>query len=106
MPEFTEKDCSIEHEGRKFESGGAFNTGNRMIAYLGKEDGKLVITDWHGAILTREVKLLSVKNMGYRGVVSDKLLYLRFRYDGKIYSGTSSGEGMDVKAKVTKLKKL
>jgi len=77
-----------------------------MFVYLGKQkDGKLQITDWHGKVLSTDVRLLSVKNMRY-SMISDKLLYLRFRYNGKIWSGVSPGAGMYVKARLTKLKTL
>lgn len=42
---YVETDCTIEHEGRKFESGGAIVADKFITAYLGK-DAKL--TDWHG----------------------------------------------------------
>lgn len=42
---YVETDCTITHEGRKFESGGAVVTPDVIVAYPAK-DGTL--TDWHG----------------------------------------------------------
>jgi hypothetical protein len=45
---YVEQDCTFEHEGRKFESGGAIVTEEWIIGYPGK-DGRL--NDWHGAAI-------------------------------------------------------
>lgn len=42
---YVETDCVIEHEGRKFESGGAVVTDSSAIVYT-KSGG--ILTDWHG----------------------------------------------------------
>lgn len=56
--EYIDKDCVIEHAGRKFEAGGAYVTPDYITAYLGKAQwsdswGLLRIPhgdlqDWHG----------------------------------------------------------
>ena len=43
--DFTEKDCCVEHEGKRFCSGGAFVNEGFIIAYP-KKDG--VLGDWRG----------------------------------------------------------
>jgi hypothetical protein len=42
---YIERECVVEHDGRRFESGGAFVSPAFVIAYLGKNG---VLSDWHG----------------------------------------------------------
>lgn len=52
--EFVEQDCSVEFQGKKFESGGAFllpesKTGKTSgILYASPKTGE--VTDWHGTL--------------------------------------------------------
>lgn len=64
------------------------------------------IVDAHGRVIISEVKIISVKKLPLSAWVSDKLLYIRFRYRGKIWSGSTPGNSMYVKARPTKLKGL
>ena len=45
MP-YIEQNCTIEHQGRTFESGGAVVTDQYLIAYPAAGS---ILTDWHGA---------------------------------------------------------
>ena len=45
MP-YIEKNCTIEHQGRTFKSGGAVVTDQYLIAYPAAGG---ILTDWHGA---------------------------------------------------------
>jgi hypothetical protein len=44
---YIEKNCTVEHKGRKFESGGAIVTDDYLIAYPSNSEPG-VLTDWHG----------------------------------------------------------
>jgi len=114
MSEFVEKSCVIEHGGKKFESGGAMQVGKHMTAYLKKTSPtvesmsggkKWLITDWHGNVLSDEVRIINTKPI-WNGRFSNTLYYLRFKYGGRIYSGTSGGDGTLIKARITKLNNL
>ena len=64
------------------------------------------ITDFNGNILSDEVKIISYKKLPRTSFLSDGILYIRFRYKDKIWSGTTPGGNMYVKARPTKLKRL
>lgn len=104
MPKtYVETDCTIEHEGRTFESGGAVVTDDRIVAYLATGEqlptggtgfpwrSPFTVTDWHGARLgTASVTgAWSVGNLGTR------MYSYRVRLDdGRWYNARGQGEGM------------
>ena len=45
MNTYIEQDCTFEHEGRKFTSGGAVVADDVLIAYPGDHG---MLNDWHG----------------------------------------------------------
>lgn len=69
----------------------------RVFAYLGNDE-KTVET-WHGSILSDDVRVLSRSRDNFGG----ERTYLRFRIDGKIYSGFGLGVGMYLRARRTNL---
>ncbi len=101
---FTEIHCKISLKEKCFECGGAYWFLNRMIAYYSKKDNKPVITLWHNEILTDKIRILN-KIPLYSGL-SDSIIYLRFEYLGKVFSGVTLGNGFIIKAKLTKLKSI
>jgi len=51
MSTYVEQDCTFEHEGRQFESGGAEITPTYAIGYVcarSQSDKTLVLKNWHG----------------------------------------------------------
>lgn len=95
--EYVETDCTIEHEGRKFTSGGAFVNPGFVVAYLGA-DGQL--TDWHGkAIGTYRITSTWRTPRSY---VSSTMHQVRAVVDGLTYTGRSAGHGMIYRGKRTR----
>jgi hypothetical protein len=90
---YVEKDCTIEHEGHKFTSGGAAVTDQWLVAYLSK-DGTL--TDWHGNKLGTWLVLSS---WPIRSYMSSTMYSVACYVDGVRYVGRSCGIGMVVRAK-------
>ena len=44
-----EADCKFVHEGKTFESGGAYVVGNKALVYVKEKERE--VTDWHGNCL-------------------------------------------------------
>lgn len=91
--EYLETDCTIEHEGRKFESGGAVVTGNAVFVYLKGN----TVTDWHGKVLGN-CRVLSWWRTP-RSAYSPRMYSVEFWIDGVRYVGRSGGDGMMLRGK-------
>lgn len=72
----------------------------QVFAYL-SGDGKCV-TDWPGGVLSDRVRVLSESRDNFGG----ERIYLRFEFEGDIYSGFAMGWGVYLRARKTKLKSL
>lgn len=88
---FVEEDCTIQHEGHTFESGGAYVVGDQAVAYLGKDD---VLTDWHGTRIGSFRVVSSWRNA--RGWFPSLTYAVRAYIKGKVYCGRGPGEGMAI----------
>jgi hypothetical protein len=74
---YIETDCTIEHQGRTFKSGGAAVTPDRCVAYLSSKGSAL--TDWHGHIIgTYRV----VSSWSVRGYITQRMLQVEATVDG------------------------
>jgi hypothetical protein len=96
-----EKDCTIEHEGRKFTVGGAYIGDNHGLVYLNKREGLWRVTDWHGNVLGT-VKSYSKGPVvwGPKGVPY-YMAYVRLDLDGREWFGRyapESGEAVRIRA--------
>ncbi len=82
---YIEKDCCIEHEGKKFCAGGAVVTEEFIIAYP-TDDG--ILTDWHGSKIGtwREVGRWRINS--YMG---SHMLQIEARVNGVLYTGRGFG---------------
>lgn len=93
---YTETDCTITHEGRAFESGGAVVTPDRAVAYVKAANERpgcaVEITDWHGRMLGHGV--ITAVWRTPRSYVSSHMLQIRAVIDGVAYTGRSCGNGM------------
>lgn len=96
-----ERDCVFEHQGRKFESGGAFVSPDFLIAYPGANG---VLNDWHG----RQIGTYQVISsrpavfFGHRSFMADRYFYMRAKLtSGETYSLRGFGEGMIARGKRT-----
>lgn len=95
-----EKNCCIKHEGKQFCAIGAVISEKYIVAYLSSDGQK--ITNWDGTeTLTQQYIKLTDKWTNY-----GKGFYIRFKYNGKVYSGFCLGEGALIKARLTKLQYL
>ncbi len=83
---YIEQDCTFEHEGRKFESGGAAVTDKFIVVYP-RSDGK--VCDWHGNVLGEAfVSFMAARMYGYAVYVN-----------GVRYIGRGAGNGMILRAR-------
>jgi hypothetical protein len=90
---YIESDCTIEHEGRKFTSGGAVVTDKFITAYLGK-DG--ILTDWHG----KEIGVYRIlSSWPIRSYISNRMYSVECFVYGVRYVGRGCGVGMSINAK-------
>src|ERR1700722_10202851 len=94
---YIERDCIIEHEGRKFESGGAIVTPVILIAYP-KENG--ILGDWHGEAIGTWRVLSSWKVNSYIG---SRMYSIEARVNGVRYAGRGFGVGMSLRAKRSRI---
>ena len=99
MTTYIEQDCTIEHEGRKFTSGGAVITPDYLVAYPG-DNG--VLGDWHG----NQIGTYSIIGsrpaifFGYQSCWGSTYYYMRARLnDGSTYSLRGFGKGMIARGK-------
>ena len=83
----------------KIEKGDAIKHGN-IFAYL-SEDGKKV-TNWPGMVFSDNLHFLCNMTDNFGG----ERTYLRFRFNGDVWSGFAMGKGMYLRARKTKLKSL
>lgn len=90
---YVERDCCIEHEGRKFCSGGAVVTQSHVIAYPGK-DG--ILNDWHGKQIGTWRAKSSWRVHSFMGT---HMYQIEATVDGVRYTGRGFGEGMIYKGK-------
>jgi len=89
MNTWVEKDCVIEHNGRRFEAGGACLSDNQTIGYLGKNG---ILTDWHGnQIGTYRISATWNTPSSY---VSSTMHQVEAIVNGVVYAGRSAGVGM------------
>lgn len=87
---YVELDCAITHEGRTFESGGAYLGGDRLVGYLGN-GGEF--TNWHGDVLGtyRITSSWRIPNSWQ----SDSMKQVEVDLDnGVVFTGRSMGVGM------------
>jgi hypothetical protein len=90
---YVERDCTIEHEGRKFESGGAIVSDLFIVAYPG-DAGQL--QDWHGKVIGTWKALSSWKVSSWIG---ERMYSIEARVNGVRYVGRGFGKGMSLRAK-------
>jgi hypothetical protein len=101
---YIEQDCIVEHEGKKFEAGGAVVTDEWVIGYP-KLDSEHVgatgtLTSWHGEPLGT-VRITS-KWRTPKSFVSSHMFQMEARVNGKTYTGRSAGNGVIFRGRVKK----
>lgn len=98
MTDYIEKDCTIEHEGHKFECGGAIVTDDYVVAYMAATFQ--AITDWHGKQLSTDVKVTA--SWPIRSFMSSTMYQIKARINGKWYTGRTLGAGMLIRMRPCK----
>ena len=91
---YVEKNCTIEHNGRKFTAGGAVVTPEHLVGYLGKPraDGSRFLENWHGKWLG--TCWITSTWRTSRSFTSGTMHQVHARVNGVTYTGRSAGEGM------------
>ncbi len=91
---YVEPNCTFEHNGRTFESGGAVVTPERIIAY--PRDGG-ILGDWHGAVIGtwRAITSWSMP----RSWFAPRMYQIEATVNGVVYTGRGCGVGMIFKGK-------
>jgi len=87
----------VHHKGREFTAGGGFVSPTYLFLYLERIDGVLCVTDWHGNVVSRDVKVIG-ERYDPRSYVTSRWLYVHITINGVTYSGMGD-TGMYVKAR-------
>jgi hypothetical protein len=101
---YIETDCTIEHEGRKFTSGGAVVTEDYVVAYVGQTIDHVLgnppytgmfsrrnLTDWHGNVIGTCSFTASWRISSWQ---SDRMYQIWATVNGVRYTGRGMGAGM------------
>jgi len=91
---YIERNCTIEHEGRTFESGGAVVTPEHVVAYP-KAGG--ILGDWHGNPIGTW-RMVATWNTP-RSFVSGTMSQIEAVVSGVLYTGRGAGVGMIYKGR-------
>ena len=95
-PMYVEKNCCIEHEGRKFCAGGAVVTPAHIVAYPGKGG---ILNDWHGNPIGT---WRTVSRWPIHSWIGSYMHQIEATVNGTLYTGRGFGEGMLYRGKVKK----
>lgn len=102
---YVEQDCTITHNGKTYESGGAVITPDYAIGYFGSErtgelvrDRRYFVTDWHGKELG-SARITARWRMPYNCMVTSHYLQVEATINGVKYTGRTAGESMIWKGK-------
>lgn len=95
---YIEKECTIEHEGQTFESGGAVITDSYVIGYMSSDMRQ--VTTWHGEVISENVRVTA--KWPIRSYVSSHMYQVRAFINGKWFTGRTVGEGMIIRMRPAK----
>jgi len=85
-----ERDCTVTHEGKTFESGGAVVTPLWCVAYMSADMTR--VTDWHGNDLGAARIVTSWRTP--QSYVSSRQYQVEATINGIRYTGRTAGGGM------------
>lgn len=103
---YIEQNCTIEHENRTFESGGAYVDDNYVIGYVGDvitdcpqlRKSRHKLTNWHG----EQIGIIYLSSSWrINSHLSDRMYQAYAWVNGKEYTGRTLGNGMVFKGKRT-----
>ena len=89
-------DCCLKNDKDSMRETG------KCFAYHSQKNGKPNIINWPGGVISDKVSILKMMCDNFGG----ERTYLRFKFEGEIWSGFSLGAGTYLRAKRTKLKSL
>ena len=106
---YIETNCTIEHEGKSFEAGGAFVNENYAVGYVGEllnvntsgtamrvTNGTRALTNWHG----EQIGTCYISTgWPIRSYIGSRMYQIYARINGVDYTGRGFGEGMSVNLK-------
>jgi hypothetical protein len=87
-PTRIERDCIVEYEGHKFESGGSIVTPTTIIAYIGMHNALIT---WHGEAIGTWREVARWRLHSYLGSF---MYQIEATVDDVVYTGRSFGLGM------------
>ncbi len=93
--EFLDQNCTLTHEGRTFESGGAFLGTNpktgRMggVLYASEKTGE--VTNWHG-----DIRIPAYYGCTWRSNMGDTRQMVYLAWEGKNFAGIYYKSGSDI----------
>ncbi len=93
---FVERDCTIEYNGKKFESGSAVVTENYIVAYVSNDFRH--IQTWHGDNIGDILWKTSWRTP--RSWMSSRQYQVTARVNRKLFTGRTNGEGMCITLKI------
>ena len=99
---FVERDCTIQHDGRSFEAGGAYRVGTKALVYVSADGTR--VTTWKGERLGTVVSATPVKLSQWSPMCGAKMYAYRvvMDADGSVWSGRGMGEGMCLSLRMTR----
>jgi hypothetical protein len=97
---FVEEDCTVEFEGKKYTSGGAFTSPEYAIGYLKFDKEYLYargqLTTWHGQFMGNAM-ITAIWHV--RSFYGSHMMQVECNIEGVKYTGRSFGNGMIWKGK-------
>jgi len=101
METWTESNCTIEHEGRKFTSGGAHIDPVYLIGYPASPEGYQPtagvrcnggpLCDWHGNVIG---SWRATRSWPVRSWIGSRMFQIYATVQGRTYTGRGFGTGM------------
>lgn len=99
---FVERGCTIQHEGRSFEAGGAYRVGAKALVYVSSDNGS--VSTWKGERLGTVVSATPVRLSVWSPMCGTKMYAYRvvMDADGSVWYGRGMGEGMCLSLRMTR----
>jgi len=98
---FVERDCTVKHEGRSYEAGGAYRVGTKALVYVSADGTR--VTTWHGEPVGWAEVVSQIKLPRWSYVSGSYIYSYRVRmHDYTEWYGRGGGAGMALSLRQTK----
>lgn len=98
---FVERGCTIGHDGRSFEAGGAYRVGTKALVYVSADGTR--VTTWHGEPVGWAELVSQIKLPKWSYVSGSYIYSYRVRmHDYTEWYGRGGGRGMALSLRQTK----